>query len=154
MSTCFPSITLLLLSLFFFFQSSVSTALDVTNAAFGLAMDRVFVLDSASSPVSAQESCLLNIRDLLIRQRMPTNISDVRNMKDSELYDLLIRASITGISPWKRDDNNKIKLTDFGYPIHPSLPTNIESDVMTCIICALLIVIATFHLINIFSMSD
>lgn len=142
----------LLQFLFFFLEQGNS--FDLQNSKFAEAVNKIFVLDSVSSPVSAQESCLMNIRDLLIRQKLPLNVTEFRNMDDSKIYEVLILSALTGISPWKRDDDNKIKLTDFGYPIHPSLPTNIESDVMTCIICALLIVIATFHLINIFSFVD
>ncbi len=144
------NLKILLIISFFFFD--VVNSFSLYNRQFAEAMDNLFVLDSASSPVSAQESCLMNIRDLLIRQKLFFNVTEFHNLTDVKIYEVLILSAMTGISPWKRDDDNKIKLTDFGYPIHPSLPTNIESDVMTCIICALLIVIATFHLINIFSL--
>lgn len=114
------------------------------------AMNVIFDLDSGSSPVSNYETCNNNIKDLLIRQRMLLNITLIKEASPQKLYELSILAGLAGISPWKRDKlTNKIQITDYGYPIHPSSPTNVESDVMTCIICALLIVIATFHLMYI-----
>jgi hypothetical protein len=115
--------------------------------AWNAAMDEIFVLDSGSSPISNHERCNHNIKNLLLRQNYPLNVTQIKNMDLTSLYKFVILASISGISHWKRNpSSNKIILTDNGYPIHPSSPINVESDIMTCIICALLIVIATFHL--------
>ena len=118
--------------------------------AWDAAVNELFVLDSGASPISNHETCFHNLKSLLIRQKIPLNVTAIRNSSPSYLYKLAMLAGISGITSWKREtvssSGGKIKLTDHGYPIHPSSPTNIESDVMTSIICALLIVIATFHL--------
>lgn len=124
-----------------------STETEVSDReAWETAMNDLYVLDSGSSPISNHETCFHNIKNLLIRQKIPLNVTALQASKPAYLYRLAMLAGLSGITTWKRDASGKIKLTDHGYPIHPSSPTNVESDIMTSIICALLIVIATFHL--------
>jgi hypothetical protein len=118
------------------------TSLKLFNTAF----DQLFVLDSGASYASNQELCRKTVKDLLIRQNIPLNHTTLRNLDLVALYKISFMAGLTGITNWKRDDFNKIKLTDYGFPIQDSNPSNIETDIMTCIICALLIIISTFHI--------
>lgn len=118
------------------------------SSAFSLAMDDIFVLDSGSNFPSNHELCKKNIMDLFMRQNLPLNSTHVKALDLRSLYKYLILSSVAGITNWKRDDQNRIKLTDYGYPIQVSNPSNTETDIMTCIICSLLIVISTFHLFH------
>jgi hypothetical protein len=111
-------------------------------------MDRVFVLSSRASSVSGNYLCTKSITDLMIRQNIPTTTVALRALNDTALLQLAMQASVAGVSTWKRDPSTNVlfQLTDQGRLVSPYTPNAVESDVMLCIICALLIVIAIFHL--------
>jgi hypothetical protein len=119
------------------------------EGAWNSALDHVFSMSSQANPVSNNEACRRSIQDLMTRQHIPQKIADLRNLDDVALFQLAMLASVAGISRWGRDPYNTtlLKITDDGRLIHPYSPGAVESDVMLCIICALLTVIATFHLI-------
>ena len=138
----------LLISFFIILSMVFQSACGEAIFAFGEAMDSAFVLASQAAPVSNNMACKKSILDLMIRQNIPHESPDaIRSLSDRELYKLAMMAAVAGISRWTRNDNNTLlALTEDGKLIHPYSPGVIESDVMLCVICALLTVIATFHL--------
>ena len=73
---------------------------------------------------------------------------DLRALSDTDLFRLAQLAAVGGSSRWKRDDaSNLILLTKEGQMTHPYSPGAVESDVMLCVICALLTVIAIHHVV-------
>lgn len=115
--------------------------------AFNNALDSLFYLESGANPLSSHELCNKNIRDVLIRQDIPLDANRLKNMSNVDLYKLSILAAFTGISSWKRNNDNQILLNDFGHPLESFNVLTVEGDVLLCIICALLIVIATSHML-------
>jgi hypothetical protein len=131
-----------------FFFLGKGQAMLYLDPAWGDAMNRVFVLSSKSSSVSGNLLCTKSIMDLMIRQSIPLSPLALRALNDTELLQIAMTASVAGISSWKRDStsNTLFQLTEQGRLVSPYTPNAVESDVMLCIICALLIVIAIFHL--------
>ena len=118
------------------------------DEAFGQAVDSTFALTSKSSAVSGQRTCTKALKDLMVRQGIPIDLSELRKLDDAKLYSLALLAAIGGISRWNRaDDSNLILLTEDGILTHPNSPGAVENDLMLCIVCALLTVIAIHHLI-------
>ena len=119
------------------------------DSAWDSALNGVFSMLSQSNPVSNNEVCRRSVQDLMTRQNIPQTIAELRKLDDISLYKLAMLASVGGMSRWGRDsaDSNLLTITEDGHLIHPYSPGAVESDVMLCIICALLTVIATFHLI-------
>jgi hypothetical protein len=140
------SCTLLLLLLLFF--TKVTPAPLVLDATWSDAMTNAFALTSRSNAVSGNLVCSKSIFDLMVRQRIPTTPSLLRALNDTELLRVAMIASVAGVSTWKRDvaTNTLFQLTDQGKLVQPYTPNAVESDVMLCVVCVLLIVIAIFHL--------
>jgi hypothetical protein len=138
----------LLPTIFLFFASVSVLAINVQDTSeWKQALDLTFLSKSKASKVSEDRACNLNVKHMLLRQDMPVNVTWVRSLDDIHLYRILFLAGIAGISPWVRDDETGLLLLDEnGHLTHISSPSLIESDIMICIICSLLIVIATFHL--------
>ena len=113
------------------------------------ALDEIFSMASYANPASNNEACVNSIRDLMKRQEIPLATAELRMLNDVQLHKLAILASVAGISRWTRDKDNvtKFLIAENGHLLHPYSPGAVESDVMLCIICVLLTVIATFHLI-------
>lgn len=112
------------------------------------AMNSAFVLSSKSANVSGSLVCSKSVWDLMTRQRIPTSAAALRALNDTEILRVAMIASVAGISTWKRDASTDtlFQLTDQGRLVHPYTPNAVESDVMLCVVCALLVVIAMFHL--------
>ena len=128
----------------FFWFSTV----DGLDPAWGDAMNRVFALSSKSSSVSGNFMCTKSIANLMVRQNIPSTAAGLRALNDTEILQVAMLASVASISTWKRDapNNALFQLTEQGRLVSPYTPNAIESDVMLCVICTLLIVIAVFHL--------
>ena len=119
-----------------------------STAAWDQAMESTFVLASSSGPVYNSQACSKSVRDLMIRQNIPVTAAGLRALEDAELLRIGMLASVACISSWTRDANDTmLQLTDEGQLIDQYLPSTVEVDIMLCIICALLIVIATFHIV-------
>jgi hypothetical protein len=114
----------------------------------GDAMNSAFVLASKSSSISGSLPCSKSVFDLMTRQNIPTTPAALRALNDTEILRVAMIASVAGISTWKRDaaTNSLFQLTEQGRLVHPYSPNAVESDVMLCVVCALLVVIAIFHL--------
>lgn len=124
----------------FFFAAGASAQ------AFGDAMNAVFALQSGAGPVSAHLASQRRVEGLMRRQGIPQDAAELRTLPDAQLLRLAQLAAVAGVSRWKRDDaTNAILLTDGGEMMHPFSPGAVESDVMVCVICALLTVIAIHH---------
>jgi hypothetical protein len=142
--------------LYFVFFVGYCEGDDVVDSTWDSAINSIFAMRSQVAPVSNCIMCKKRIGDLLDRQNIPKNAMELRNLDDKVLQKLAILAGVAGMSRWLRDktDPSLILLTEEGTLIHPYSPGAVESDVMLCIICALLTVIATFHLIPPIALSN
>ena len=118
----------------------------VLHAEWGNAMNSTFALSSGSSSVSNSLICSKSVFDLMTRQGIPTTPDSLRALNDTEILRVAMISAVAGISTWKRDANSLFQLTDHGRLLHPYTPNAVETDVMLCVVCALLVVIAMFHL--------
>ena len=111
-------------------------------------MDGVFVLSNKAASVSGHMACNKAVADLMRRQSIPLAPSSLRALNDSSILRIAMMASVASISSWKRDasTNTLFQLSETGRLVHPYTPNAVETDVMLCIICVLLLVIAIFHL--------
>ncbi len=114
---------------------------------FGTAMDAVFTLQSGAGPVSAHAASRRALSNLMRRQAIPSAAPDLRALPDAELVRMAQLAAVGGASRWKREEN-LIVLAKDGQMMHPYSPGAVESDVMLCVICALLTVIAINHVVS------
>jgi len=115
--------------------------------AFSQAINSAFALESRSRRPADKQVCRKSLLDLMARQGIPTQIASLRALSDSDLYRLALLAAVGGMSRWKRDDDNNLLFTEDGHLIHQFSPGAVESDVMLCLICALLTVIAIHHIV-------
>jgi len=131
-------------------SSSSSSSSSGEGNAWDQALNEIFSMASHANPVSNNEACVSSIRDLMTRQQIPHSLHELKMLNDVQLYKMAILASVARISRWTRDKNNvaQFLITENGRLLHPYSPGAVESDVMLCIICVLLTVIATFHLIT------
>jgi hypothetical protein len=111
-------------------------------------MDTTFVLQSGSTQVSAHMACVRSIMDLMVRQNIPVTAESLRGLNDTALLRLGMLSAVAGVSTWKRDAPMGVlfQLSEDGRLIHPYTPNAVETDVMLCVVCALLVVIAMSHL--------
>jgi hypothetical protein len=114
---------------------------------FGAAMETVFALNSGTGPVSAHAASRRALSNLMLRQSIPFTAAELRALTDTELLRIAQLAAVGGASRWKRNDN-LILLGKDGQMAHPYSPGAVESDVMLCVICALLTVIAINHVVS------
>lgn len=141
--------------LIFFFVCVVSgasggdTASDAADIkAFNGAMEALFAMQSGVAPVSAHDASRRELSNLMRRQSVSQRLTELRALSDTDLFRMAQLAAVGGASRWKRDDaSNLILLTKDGQMIHPYSPGAVESDVMMCVICALLTVIAIHHVV-------
>ena len=115
------------------------------QAAYDTAMESVFALQSGVTPVSGHVAARRALSSLMRRQSIPQKLQELRALGDADLCRLAQLAAVGGVSRWKRTNDELILLTENGQMIHPYSPGAVESDVMLCVICALLTVIAVHH---------
>jgi len=117
------------------------------KSAFDQAINSAFALASGSRSPADKQACRKSLLDLMARQGIPTQTISLRALSDADLYRLALLAAIGGASRWRRDDDNNLIFTEDGHLVHPFSPGAVESDVMLCLICALLTVIAIHHIV-------
>ena len=111
-------------------------------------MEAVFAMQSGAAPVSAHAASRRALSNLMRRQSISLDLQQLHALSDVELFRLALLAAVGGASRWKRDEaSNLILLTKDGQMMHPHSPGAVESDVMLCVICALLTVIAIHHVV-------
>ena len=118
--------------------------------AFAAAMNRVFVLRSGAGPAAEFAPCHKRMTDLMRRQRLPVRARDLRAvLTDDELFRIVLLAAIASMGQqWARDGSTDAFLVDErGALVRASIPTAVENDVMLCLVCALLTVIAALHIV-------
>lgn len=117
--------------------------------ALGQALNMLFALRSQSGDAADLFLCRKRVLSLMVRQRIPAQIQTLRALSDAELYRLAVLAAIAGLGQWKRDvaRNGTLLIDDRGRLIRELVPDTVQSDVMLCIVCALLTMIAVSHVI-------
>lgn len=123
--------------------TAVDAAAGVTPLA--AAINEVFKLQSGAEGVSDHAPSVRRLTSLMLRQRIPTDVDVLRTLPDDELMRIAVVAAIGGMDggPWKRDeDGGRLFLLDEnGVLVHSVVPAAMESDVMLCLIIALLAVV-------------
>eukprot|EP00961_Rhodomonas_salina_P249693 3375333-Rhodomonas_salina.2 len=82
------------------------------------------------------------------RQGIPHGIAALRNLSDTDLLSIAMRAAIAGISPWKRHATNHNILLDErnGTPVQDSLSSEIEIPIYITVICIMAITVLLQHM--------
>lgn len=111
------------------------------------AMEGLFTLESGASGVGGCLPCEARLRNLMLRAKIPQTAEELRNLSNKELIGVGLRAAIGEISDWKRDtkDTSKLYLTQMGVTIPRHMVSELESNVMLCVICVLIGAIAATH---------
>ena len=112
-----------------------------------VAINETFAIGGGAMAPSHLSVCHRRMCDLMTRQRIPCLAADLRGLSDAGLYRIALLASIGGMSEqWQRDAATDAFLLDESGRMQPAFaPSQVESDVMMCIICALLGVIAIYY---------
>lgn len=125
---------------------------DYDDTLMGKAIAQTFALSSGAAGVQYNAKCQQRIKGLMQRTSIPYNITSLRwNTTDEELLHIAILASIAHISPWQRVVKNPalILLDDSGKLLPLYSISSMESNIMLCVICTLLAVIASIHILSI-----
>ena len=118
------------------------------TSSFTAALTRLFVLRSQSGAAGDHQACRRRVLDLMRRQRIPASPEKLRSLSDTDLMRVGILAAMGGLGQWVRDPGtDAVMVDDDGRLVRALVPTAVENDVMLCIICALLTVIAVFHVL-------
>lgn len=154
-------VLVLLLRLLFFFGSWTAAAADanpnhddntedtavvVWPTPLAEALDRLTLCQSGASAPSHMETARRRFASLLRRQRLPMDAASVRALSDVEVSRLLLMAAVGGMdTSWRRspassaeEETPKWLIDAHGRLIPAFAPNQVESDVLLCIICALL----------------
>jgi hypothetical protein len=116
--------------------------------AFAGALNAVFALQSGAGNAADLHLCQKRTLDLMRRQRIPLRVADLRTLSDVELYRLGIMAAVGGLGQWRRHETTGVLLVDDqGALLRALIPDAVESDVLMCLICALLAVVAMYHVV-------
>jgi hypothetical protein len=113
------------------------------------ALDQLTVCQSGASAPSHMETARRRFASLLRRQRLPMDAASVRALSDVEVSRLLLMAAVGGMdTSWRRspassssaeeETPSKWLIDAHGRLIPAFAPNQVESDVLLCIICALL----------------
>ena len=107
------------------------------------------MLEGGAQSPTRVGACTRSLRALMVRQRIPWAGADLRALPDARLVQLALLAAVAGTNgPWQRDTSggSDLLLLDENGRLRPAfVPSAVESDVMLCIICALLAVIAAYY---------
>lgn len=112
------------------------------------AIDATLQLESGAQQPSHNAECLASMRTLLLRSNLSSSALELRhNTTDADLLRLALLASIALISPWDQDpETGRFLLTERGILLEAYHPSTSESDIMLCVVCALLAIIVMFHI--------
>jgi hypothetical protein len=120
------------------------------DQAFQQAFREVFTLKNGAYAIELNTQCTSRMRSLMIRSNIPTNEHDLRNMTEVDMIKLGMLAAVANMSPWQRDENGSgLIVMDYDGKLNPEHEVNsMESNIMMCIVCALLATIGAIHIIN------
>jgi len=120
------------------------------TGALGEAMDQTVALASGTLLASRNKRCFQSLEALMIRNNIPTTASGLRqNLSDAALLRIGLLASIALISPWDQHPlNGLLLISDRGVLLEAHHPSTSESDIMLCVVCALLAIIIIFHVVT------
>jgi hypothetical protein len=120
-----------------------------TLSAFDQAINSTFAMYGGVGEPTHLGVCQRRMHELMQRQQIPTELTQLRALTDAELYRLALLSAIGGMSTeWQRDaDSDLFLLDEHGRMLQAFTPNRVETDVMLCVISALLGVIAVYYLI-------
>lgn len=116
------------------------------GAPLGAAIDRVFLLEGGTQTAARLPAARARLGALLQRQQIPADAGALRALPDDALCRIALLAAVGGASvEWQRDAaTDALLLDEHGRMLPAFVPNQVESDVMLCIICALLAVIGVY----------
>ncbi len=117
--------------------------------AFSVALNATFMLEGGSQSPSRVGACARSLQSLMRRQRIPESAAAMRDLSDARLVQLAMLAAVAGTTgPWQRDGSTDLLLLDELGRMRPAfVPNQVESDVMLCLICGLLALIAAYYFV-------
>ena len=121
------------------------------DSVFTSAFSKTFALSSGADNVEHNVEALSRIEMLMTRHSIPLNITQLRwNTTDAELMNMAILAAVAHISPWQRLPKNQkmILVEDNGRLLPAYSISSMESNIMLCVICTMLAVIASIHVLS------
>ena len=103
------------------------------------ALDGLTVCQSGASTPSRMAPARRRFAALMRRQQLPMDAASVRALSDAEVSRLLLLAAVGGMdTSWRRNAERRWMVDAHGRLIPAFAPNQVESDVLLCIICALL----------------
>lgn len=117
------------------------------SPSFASALDKTFAMQSSSVGASNNEAVTRSVTALMVRHGIPTNAAALRNASDERLTQLAMVAAVGSISSWRRSSEGHFLLDERGALVHMHSAGAVESDIMMCIVCALLAVVVMFHIV-------
>lgn len=141
----------LFFSLFFLILTAAQAQTPQAPAedAFSAALNATFTLEGGVQSPTQIGACARSLQSLMRRQRIPETAWELRGLSDARLVQLALLAAVAGTTgPWQRDGSTDLLLLDELGRLRPAfVPNQVESDVMLCLICALLALIAAYYFV-------
>ena len=136
-------------TLFFSLFFLILTAARAEEDAFSVALNATFTLEGGVQSPTQIGACARSLQSLMRRQRIPETAWELRGLSDARLVQLALLAAVAGTTgPWQRDGSTDLLLLDELGRLRPAfVPNQVESDVMLCLICALLALIAAYYFV-------
>jgi hypothetical protein len=122
----------------------------------GVTADTVF-LDAFSKTFSRNDKALVAstntaavrwIQDIMQRQGVSGNATELRELGDAELLSIAMRAAVGGISHWRRVPGTALIVVNekTGIPYAESMTVDLEVPVYISIICVMVVTIVLQHM--------
>lgn len=134
--------------LFLFLWVSATVGVEEVELPLHAAVDSVVELSSGAGRASRVPLCVQSLEELMLRGGIPRDADVLRsNWTDAQLLRLGLLASIALISPWDQNPRTGLfRISEHGGVLVEAFhPSESESDIMLCVVCALLAVIVMFH---------
>ena len=107
-----------------------------------------FALRDGSVTTTTRTPAVQWVVDIMQRQNIPYDTTELRNLSNTTLFSLAMRAAIAGISPWKRLENSEFIILNekTGIPMQETIAGDFEVPVYVSIICVMACTIILQHM--------
>ena len=114
------------------------------------AFQNTFAALNGMDGIEKNQFAVQRIYNLMKRGGIPTSADELQPLTPKDLLRLGMLAAVANISPWQRPTTNStvIYLTEDGIALLQNTVSTIESNIMLCVVCSLLTVIASMHLLH------
>ncbi len=107
-----------------------------------------FVRSDLTTIASEHTPSVRWVKDVMERQGISFNATELRKLPDSQLLSIAMRAAIAGISHWKRFPGSDMILVDYqtGIPFSENMTLDLEVPIYISIICVMVFTIVLQHM--------